>query len=561
MTMTQVGVGSSLSVRGLEVAYGHTQVLFGVDLDVGATEIVALLGTNGAGKSTLLKAVVGSVPPKRGRVSLDDREITGIKPHKAAALGVALMPGGKGAFPSLTVGENFRLAGWVLGRDTADLDAATDRVLDYFPILRDRWDQRAGDLSGGEQQMLSLGQVFIGKPALLMLDELTLGLAPTIINQLLAIVRDIHANGTTVILVEQSVNVALNLAQRAIFMEKGEIHFDGPTDKLLDDREVLRSVFLEGATQRPSARVGVNASSLQVRAKRAVERCDVCGHEAETVLSARGITVSFGGIKALTGVDIDARRGQILGIIGPNGAGKTTLFDAICGYLPIDRGQVVVCGRDVSELAPDARAVAGLGRSFQDARLFPTMTVAEAISTAFERHLESRDALAAFFASPATKAAELSLSRQVDRLLEQLGLGAFANKFVSELSTGSRRIVELACVLAHDPAVLMLDEPSSGIAQRESEALGPLLCDISESTNAAIILIEHDMSLIQAVSDQILALDLGTVVTRGFPEDVLHHPLVVSAYLGTTENDAPRAIAHGPEAAPLRRTSSARVAR
>ena len=147
------------------------------------------------------------------------------------------VPGGKGVFPSLTVDENLRIAGWLFQRDTEYLEQATEEVLGFFPVLRERWDQPAGNLSGGEQQMLTLGQAFIAKPRLLMIDELSLGLAPIIVEQLLGIVRAIRERGTTVILVEQSVNVALTLAETAYFMEKGEIRFHGPTAELLERPE------------------------------------------------------------------------------------------------------------------------------------------------------------------------------------------------------------------------------------------------------------------------------------------------------------------------------------
>src|SRR3712207_936575 len=146
-----------------------------------------------------------------------------------------------------------------------------------FPILRERWDQKAGNLSGGQQQMLTLAQAFISRPSLLMIDELSLGLAPVIVQQLLEIVQRIHANGTTVVVVEQSVNVAITLAQRAVFLEKGEVRFDGPTADLLDRPEILRAVFLEGAAAKTSAAAAVPASTNGHRSFEAL--CDSCGHE------------------------------------------------------------------------------------------------------------------------------------------------------------------------------------------------------------------------------------------------------------------------------------------
>jgi len=236
-----------LVVQGIDVAYDDTQVLFGVDFEVQEGELVALLGTNGAGKSTLLKAVAGLVHPRAGIVYFDGKDITHLEPEESAALGIILMPGGKSVFPTLSVKENLDMAAWLYDKDKPYVESAMARVFDIFPILRDRMEQQAGSLSGGEQQMLSLGQAFIAKPKLLMIDELSLGLAPVVVQHLLHVVEEIHKQGTTVVLVEQSVNVALTVAKHAYFMEKGEIRFNGSTAELLGRRDILRSVFLEGA--------------------------------------------------------------------------------------------------------------------------------------------------------------------------------------------------------------------------------------------------------------------------------------------------------------------------
>src|SRR5207237_947075 len=240
---TDVPDDAVLVVRGLEAAYGSTQVLFGVDMHVAPGEVVALLGTNGAGKSTLLNAIAGLVRPAHGDVVLDGEAITGTAANVTAKAGPVLAPGGRGSFPSLTVGENLELAAWLFHKESDYVREATAKVLEFFPILRERWQERAGNLSGGEQQMLVLGQAFIARPRLLMIDELSLGLAPVVVERLLGIVRAIHKNGTSIVLVEQSVNVAINLAQRALFMEKGEVRFDGPTVELIDRPDIVRAVF------------------------------------------------------------------------------------------------------------------------------------------------------------------------------------------------------------------------------------------------------------------------------------------------------------------------------
>jgi len=515
-----------LLVKDLDVAYGGTQVLFGVNFEIGEGEIVALLGTNGAGKTTLLKTISGLVEAEAGAIVFDGRDMTYATPNEIAARGVVQVPGGKGAFPSLSVEENLRLAGWLYQRDPEYVSQATEEVLNFFPVLRERWTQRAGTLSGGEQQMLTLGQAFIAKPRLLMIDELSLGLAPLIVEQLLQIVRAIRERGTTIILVEQSVNVALTLAETAYFMEKGEIRFHGATSELLERPDIVRSVFLEGAG---AAMGNGKRGERSVRARRTK-----AAPQGKAILQIDSLRRSFGGITALDDVSLDLREGEILGVIGPNGAGKTTLFDLVSGFLAPDSGKIVLDGRDLTHLGPEARARLGLGRSFQDARLFPALTVEDAIKLALEGQIEIRDPVAAALNLPAVADSEAKVQVRTDELIELMGLTAFRDKFVSELSTGSRRIVDLACTMAHDPKVILFDEPSSGIAQRETEALGPLLRRIREATGASLLLIEHDMPLVTSVADEIIALDLGRVIVRGSPQEVVTHPAVIESYLGTS---------------------------
>jgi len=177
----------------------------------------------------------------------------------------------------------------------------------------------------------------------------------------------------------------------------------------------------------------------------------------------------------------------------------------------------------------------GMGRSFQDARIFPSMTVAENIAVALERHLEVRDPISAALALPASIESETEAAWEVHELIELVGLAAYRNKFVGELSTGTRRIVDLAMAVAHRPRLLLLDEPSSGIAQREAEALGPLLLRIQRELDCGLLLIEHDMPLVTSVAPRLVALELGSVIADGPPPEVVNHPQVVASYLGTDE--------------------------
>ena len=528
-----------LLVRNVDVSYDNVQVLFGVNFEIDEGEIVALLGTNGAGKSTLLKAIAGVVPADGGAIVFDGRDATYAPPHEIAARGIVMVPGGQGVFPSLTVAENLRLAGW-LDRDEDSRAATVASALEMFPALVNRMQEPAANLSGGQQQMLTLAMALLLRPRLLMIDELSLGLAPSIVAELLVAVQRLKEQGTTVILVEQSVNVALTVAETAYFMEKGEIRFHGPTSELLERPDVLRSVFLEGAASVElevggPAVVHVNGEVPAVAPVVGPLSANGANGQGDLRVRVQGVSKHFGGIAALDDVSFDVRAGEVLGFLGPNGAGKTTLFDVLSGFQTPSEGDIELDGTSIIGLGPDARARLGLGRSFQDGRLFPALTVAETIAVALERSIDVRDPLAAALHLPSVVDSEAKVATRVEELIELLGLGAFRDKYIRELSTGSRRVVDLACVLAHGPRVLLLDEPSSGIAQREAEALGPLLLRIRAMTGASLLIIEHDIPLLTSIADRMIALDLGQVVTIGAPADVVRNPDVVASYLGESE--------------------------
>ncbi len=529
--------GSSplLSVERADVSYGSVQILFGVDLHVSEGEAVALLGTNGAGKSTLLRAVSGLLKPDGGTITFDGTDITGRPAHQVAAAGLAQMPGGAGVFPSLTVAENLRTAGWLHRRQPEALAEARAEVDRLFPVLQERSGQRAGSLSGGQQQMLALAIVLSTRPRLLMIDELSLGLAPVVVSRLVRVVDDLRRRGTTIVLVDQSVNVALEVADRAVFLERGQVRFSGPAAELLDRPDLLRSVFLgsaggpapvgDGPT--PGERPETDATGDGAKAP------PTGGTDAKPVLRAVHLSRAFGGVQAVDHVSIDVAPGEILGVIGPNGAGKTTLFDLLSGFTPPDSGRVLLGDRDLSRASPSARARAGLGRSFQDARLFPSLTVEETIATACERWVKVRDPLSAAFRLPNAYDSERAVARRVGELVELLGLDRYRASFVRELSTGTRRVVDLACLLAHEPEVVLLDEPAAGIAQREVEALAPLIRRIRDETGASLVVVEHDIPLVESVADRLVAMDQGRVLAVGAPRSVLSHPDVVASYLGT----------------------------
>jgi branched-chain amino acid transport system ATP-binding protein len=516
-----------LVCRDVDVAYDGVQVLFGVDFDVDEGEIIALLGTNGAGKSTLLRAISGTTEAASGGIVFDGRDITHMPAHEVAHRGVIHMPGGKGVFPGLSVRENLLLGLWMV-EDRDDAEARLAEVFEVFPGMQGRLDVAAGALSGGEQQQLSLAQAFMSRPKLLLIDELSLGLSPAVVGELLEVVREIHRRGTTIVIVEQSVNVALTLADKAVFMEKGEVKFVGRTADLMRRSDILRAVYVKG-----TGALTDGAPAAARRTERENRRIE--NDQARPVLEVAGLTKKYGGVIAVDDVSFSLREGESLGLIGPNGSGKTTTFDIISGYQAPDAGTVTYEGVDITSMAPEERARRKLVRRFQDARLFPSLTVFETILVALDQQVEVKSSTLSALGLPQARRAERRLRLRADRLIELLDLGAYQDKFVRELSTGLRRVADLACVLASEPRVLLLDEPSSGIAQAEAEGLAPLLRRIRFETGCSLLVIEHDMPLISAVADELIAMDQGVIVTRGTPDQVLNDERVISSYLGGSE--------------------------
>jgi ABC-type branched-subunit amino acid transport system ATPase component len=253
--------------------------------------------------------------------------------------------------------------------------------------------------------------------------------------------------------------------------------------------------------------------------------------EKTAALRARDISVSFGGLRALDDVSVIVAPGEVVGVLGPNGAGKTTLLDCLSGFVPC-RGRIWVGAREVTGFVPHLRAGAGLGRSFQDARLFHTMTVLDTLRVACELKMQSADVISTLLSLPPSRTAERAALHSALEMVEMMGLAAYRDKLIKELSTGTRRIVDLACILIQRPAVVLLDEPSSGIAQRETEALGPLLLDVRDRLGCAMVLVEHDMPLLLGVAERVYALETGRVIAVGKPDDVVRHPEVVRSYLG-----------------------------
>ena len=232
-----------LSVKGIEVSYGQINALHGIDLDVEQGEIVTLIGANGAGKTTTLRTISGLLKPRKGTVTFNGKDITGVKPHTITAFGLSHVPEGRGIFANLTVQDNLELGAY-LRRDKIT-KAEYDRIFSLFPVLKERINQNSGTLSGGEQQMLAIARAMMAKPQVMLLDEPSLGLAPQMVQTIFRVIREINAEGTTILLVEQNAHMALVTAHRGYVMETGRIVLTDNTKALLaSDR--IKKAYLGG---------------------------------------------------------------------------------------------------------------------------------------------------------------------------------------------------------------------------------------------------------------------------------------------------------------------------
>jgi branched-chain amino acid transport system ATP-binding protein len=234
-----------LEVEALNVSYGAVQALRGLSLNVGEGEMVALLGANGAGKTTTLRTVSGLLPPKAGTITFKGKRIEGLPAYKLVGRGVAHLPEGRDLFPSLTVEENLKYGHWTKRKSKSDYNQQLGKVMDHFPRLRERRKQVARTLSGGEQQMLGVARALMSSPKLLLVDELSLGLAPMIVSQLFGILDEINKEGTSILLVEQFVHMALEHTHRAYVLAKGEVVLQGESKNLLASPELMAAYLGE----------------------------------------------------------------------------------------------------------------------------------------------------------------------------------------------------------------------------------------------------------------------------------------------------------------------------
>ncbi|HEY3728611.1 MAG TPA: ATP-binding cassette domain-containing protein [Solirubrobacteraceae bacterium] len=513
-----------IEVRGVSKAYGGVKALSLCNLEVRRGEINGLIGPNGSGKTTLFNVVTGYERIQQGEVHLDGTEITNAPPDRVFRLGIGRTFQLTRLFTRLSVLENMLVAtqrreSWLRGLLRLAGSASEKRrameLLEFVGIAQ-LAHEPAGTLSYGQRKLLELASLLVADPAVLLLDEPTGGVNPTLIGQLADRISELNKLGKTILVVEHNMEFVMGLCSRLTVLSQGTALVSGTPQEVRSDPAVL-DAYLGGeddrSTQRELAEEASESASVTVLPVRTAPRAKL--GDSRTLLSLRDVTAGYGGGDILKQVTLDVPRGSITCVVGPNGAGKSTLLSTISGLLRARQGEIVFDGQDVSGLSPKQILARGAAQVPQAHSLFGDMTVRENV--------------------------EMGAFTVNDRVLVQKRLEAVqelypivhdrAHEKAGSLSGGQQRLVEFARCLMLDPALIMLDEPSMGLDPQTRQMVFDMV-ELMNRQGKTILLVEQNARAGLRLSSYGIVLENGMVRLTGSGREVLEHPEIGALYLG-----------------------------
>lgn len=523
-----------LEIKNIEVVYNNVILaLHDVSLNVPKGKIVALLGANGAGKSTTLKAISTMLASDGGKVTkglinYDGTPIENQKPTDLVSMGMVQVLEGRRCFGHLTVEENIISGAYSRHLSKADINQELEKIYSYFNRLTKIRKNQAGYTSGGEQQMIAVARAMMAKPKLLLLDEPSMGLAPQLVAEIFHIVKELNEKeGVSILLSEQNTNIALRNADYAYILETGYVMLEGSTKSLINNdkvKELYLGISKEGRKSFKDVfedkKVITHARNFPI---------------GDPILELENISLSFGGVKAITNISFNVLKHEIRAIIGPNGAGKSSMLNCINGIYKPQIGTISYEGEVLNKIDPNMMAQKGISRTFQNLALFKRMSVLDNILVGRKLHTLSSFLDVAFLLPRSRKEEEINREK-CEEIIRFLEIEHFKDTSVAKLPYGIQKKVELGRALATEPKVLLLDEPMAGMNVEEKREMCRFILKVNDELGTTIVLIEHDMGVVMDISDRVVVFDYGKVIADGSPDEVSSSQLVIDAYLGVAHD-------------------------